>query len=333
MHRQRQTGQPGQQNRRRGGRGGVRRRKAQAARRADIDRDRRDDAAAGGAPIRLISTAAACAANAPAPATSHSRRRCGLQERAERRHRQPAEAVLTEVRHRPGDRQRAGAVARTPTAPRPARRLRRSASPIQPRCRPLPAALLAGQQHRLPLLLAGQHRQRGAVDPAHLVEAAQQPALAAQRLPQQREHLVPVTLAVDDAPAVGRGDGDAVDVAQQEPAGVLRRHVQLRTLMMLRRQSFSAVQRSRGPAGSRSAAVHRRLHLVRCRCRRRRQLGRADGSTTASGYSLAHPVHLGQRGFQDREDVLRARRGSRRSPCSGSRPSNTQGTEGVSTSP
>src|ERR1700733_7589199 len=36
------------------------------------------------------------------------------------------------------------------------------------------------QQHRLPFLLAGQHRQRIAVGAAHLVEAAQQLPLAAQ---------------------------------------------------------------------------------------------------------------------------------------------------------
>ena len=38
--------------------------------------------------------------------------------------------------------------------------------------------------------------------------------------------------------------------------------------------------------------------------RGRRQRGRAFGSTTASGYSCTHGAHVGQRGLQDREDVL-----------------------------
>ena len=56
---------------------------------------------------RLITTAAAWARNAPAPAVSHARRRCGLQQRAERRDAEPADAVLTEMRESPRARQHA----------------------------------------------------------------------------------------------------------------------------------------------------------------------------------------------------------------------------------
>ena len=74
-------------------------------------------------------------------------------------------------------------------------------------------------QYRLPFLLAGQHRKRLAVDAAHLVEAREQLPLTTQRLPQQREHLGSVALAVDDTATVGRRDGDAVDACTAGTTG------------------------------------------------------------------------------------------------------------------
>ena len=56
-----------------------------------------------------------------------------------------------------------------------------------------------------------------------------------QRFLEQCRGLRAVALAVDDAAAVRGGDGDAVDLGQQEPARVEGRHVELRTLVVLLR--------------------------------------------------------------------------------------------------
>src|ERR1700724_79377 len=76
-----------------------------------------------------------------------------------------------------------------------------------------------GKQHRFPLLLARKHRQRIAVDTAHLVESPCQLALPAQRCGQQREHLRPVALPVHHAAADGGLTGIFVLLAFSDGAG------------------------------------------------------------------------------------------------------------------
>src|SRR5689334_8900731 len=171
---------------------------------------------------RLTMTAAACAAKAPAPATSQSRRRFGDSVA-------PRTATTTQPRLCSPKCDRARAAGSTPGRSLSAAWTATSAA-TSPRGASAAAAscMFCGwQQRRLPLLLAGQHRQRVAVHPAHLVEAAEQLTLTAQRFEQQREHLSPVALPIDHTTAVGRGDRHAVDRAQPEPARILGRHVEL----------------------------------------------------------------------------------------------------------
>src|SRR5690242_19941170 len=173
-------------------------------------------------------TAAACATNAPAPATSQSRRRLG--ESTAPSAATPTQPTLCSPKwdsaratgSTPG-RSLSAAWTATSAATSP-----RGASAAAASCMfgsRLGARPACGGQRRLPLLLAGQHGQRAAVHRAHFVEPAEQLTLTAQRSEQQREHLSPVPLAVDNAATVGRGDGHAVDGAQPEPARILGRHI------------------------------------------------------------------------------------------------------------
>src|SRR5215217_2543707 len=80
------------------------------------------------------------------------------------------------------------------------------------------------QEHGLPGLHTGKRGKRITVCLAHLVETPQQLPLTLKGRPQQREHPGAVALAVEHAATVGGRDRDTVDVAQQEPARILRGH-------------------------------------------------------------------------------------------------------------
>ncbi len=229
----------GQQHRCCGGRRGVRRGKAQPARRSHVDRDRRvmwtftsdhtldhDRGGMSNERARACGQPGPCAARgcsrAPNAATRPSR---GCARRNARAH----------------ARRSAHRVGRPAPTARPPARLPRRAGGLSPRTgsaiggdsHPRVASLLVARQHRLPLLLARQHRQCVAIDPAHRLNLRARCSLAPGRLTKQRKHFRAITLPVNHTAAVGGGDRDAVDLAQREPAGILRRDVDLRAAMVL----------------------------------------------------------------------------------------------------
>src|SRR4051812_43938186 len=171
---------------------------------------------------RLITTAAACAAKAPDPARIQSRRRPGDRTAPSAdtiNHpmlcspKCDIARVTGSAPGRPANADCTATIAATsPEGELPTER----ASATSGAMSWLVIGCGAGgrQQHRLPLLLAGQDGQGVAIGPAHLIEAAGELALPAHRLQQQRKHLGPIALPVHHAAPVGGGDGDAVDGAQ-----------------------------------------------------------------------------------------------------------------------
>ena len=98
------------------------------------------------------------------------------------------------------------------------------------------------------------------------------------RFLEQLECQLGVALAVDDAATVGGGDGDAVDLREQEPAGVEGRHVELRTLVML---GLAGLTLCTTPL-TRRGRSWRRVASAGSRPRRRHRRAAAVASTTAA---------------------------------------------------
>ena len=328
-HRQRQPGRPAQQNRRRRRRRGVRRREAQPARRADVHGDRgwsgafafHDPLDHHGGGVRQ---------ERPCPG-HRARRRLRLAAAARRAaRRRPIRRCV----HRSGtgparpstlpDGPRASTARRR--APRPHRAAHRrrevhlsrfvepsraSSSTISHFCLLDSTGSASRYTRRMRLNLRASSTWRS------------------ERLPQQFEHLRAVTLPVDDAATVGGGHRDAVDLAQENHrascvATLICGAVVVLGVLLLQlvedatHQPHRDGQRDGGGSAPSCATACRTASAARSHS----AAPRRRGTPRASCAPRAARTPGSRR-------CARARPGSRPSPCSGWRPSNTQGTEGV----